>query len=182
MTYVCTACGESKPSGGFYYNGEQRRPRCRACTLAAQRAKYQSSPERRKRIVERNRVWREANPDRYRNAARLTQAQVRDKRRASQFRLTPERHAEMLESQGGACAVCGRVPAKRLEIDHDHQCCPGKNSCGDCIRGLLCGSCNRAIGWLGDTPDSLMRAVRYLEGALPQQANVIELRKVSNDE
>ena len=65
------------------------------------------------------------------------------------YGLTPERFARMLVDQNNACAMCftpfpeGQMP----RIDHDHACCPGeKSSCGRCIRGLLCVSCNTALG------------------------------------
>lgn len=41
----------------------------------------------------------------------------------------------------------------RYNIDHDHRCCGNGNSCGRCIRGLLCGWCNRRAG----TFESLVR-------------------------
>src|ERR1700731_1515836 len=54
------------------------------------------------------------------------------------YGITPERYSELLVSQGGVCAICkepGRK--KRLCVDHDHRCCPGEKSCGECTRGLL---------------------------------------------
>jgi hypothetical protein len=45
----------------------------------------------------------------------------------------------------------------KLVVDHCH-------SSGE-VRGLLCHNCNRALGLLKDSVDSLMRAARYLEGA-----------------
>lgn len=57
--------------------------------------------------------------------------------------ITLEQYEELLARQGGVCAICRRRPTKnRLSVDHDHRCCPGRRSCGKCIRGLLCKECN----------------------------------------
>jgi hypothetical protein len=78
----------------------------------------------------------------------------------------PEGAYEALKAlQGGRCAICqwatGRT--KRLAVDHDHGCCAGRTSCGACIRGLLCGPCNRMLGHVRDSPQALRRAADYLE-------------------
>lgn len=62
-----------------------------------------------------------------------------------------------------ACMICGR--GRPLVIDHDHGCCPGNLSCGRCVRGMLCMHCNIGIGNLGDDPDRLEAAARYLRRA-----------------
>jgi len=64
--------------------------------------------------------------------------------------LTPEKFQVLLEAQGHACAM-GREPfedGQRIFIDHDHSCCPGDKSCGKCVRGLLCLTCNIAVGYI----------------------------------
>lgn len=47
--------------------------------------------------------------------------------------------------------------SKRLNyaIDHDHGHCPGSTSCGACIRGVLCQSCNMAIPHTLDSVSAL---------------------------
>lgn len=49
-------------------------------------------------------------------------------------------YEEMLAGQGGACAICKKVPESetRLVVDHDHET--------TVVRGLLCSSCNLLVG------------------------------------
>lgn len=88
--------------------------------------------------------------------------------RVRSYRITADVYTEMLANQGGTCAICRRPdPSGRaLSVDHDHECCPeAAKSCGKCVRGLLCWSCNVGIGHLRDDPDVLRAAAEYLMAA-----------------
>ena len=67
---------------------------------------------------------------------------------------------EVLATKG--CHFCGSLDD--LVVDHDHLCCPGKRSCGSCVRGVLCRTHNVWLGMAGDDPDFLERALVYLQG------------------
>lgn len=81
------------------------------------------------------------------------------------YSITEEQYQALLAAQGGECAgKCGaRGKVKRLAVDHDHACCPGPVSCGRCVRGLLCTRCNRFLGHVRDSPESLRALADYLE-------------------
>lgn len=74
------------------------------------------------------------------------------------FGITLEEYNDLLERQGGGCALCSKTPeqeGKALAVDHDHKS-------GE-IRGILCSYCNhRVIGRHRD-PDLLYRMGRYIE-------------------
>lgn len=86
----------------------------------------------------------------------------------------PHERARGLLTDPG-CEVCGanllekiREPTHghlrvRLVVDHDHNCCPGVHSCGQCVRGLICHQCNIAAGMLGDDPPRAHALARYLQ-------------------
>jgi hypothetical protein len=76
--------------------------------------------------------------------------------------LTVEAYDEMMAAREGVCDICGERDEIRLALDHDHNCCPGRVSCGKCLRGLLCRSCNKGLGHFGDDPARLEAALRYL--------------------
>lgn len=72
---------------------------------------------------------------------------------------------EILRSQGGRCATCGTDSpgGNGWCIDHDHSCCGGPRSCGECVRGILCTHCNSALGYVRDNTQTLMNMVAYLD-------------------
>lgn len=72
----------------------------------------------------------------------------------------------LMAAQGGSCALCGEgqrgfTSGKMLHFDHCHI--TGK------FRGLLCATCNTALGRFGDDPDRLRRAAAYLEAFTARQ-------------
>lgn len=82
------------------------------------------------------------------------------------YGMTQEQFEEMLEAQDNKCAICFTHKDElkvRMNIDHDHTCCPGKETCGNCVRGLICGSCNMALGAFKDNKVLLQRAIDYLD-------------------
>lgn len=80
--------------------------------------------------------------------------------------ITVKEFNVMLHSQDGKCCVCGVSQAdvkEHFSVDHDHTCCVGENSCGQCIRGLLCNRCNSGLGHFNDSKELLRSAADYLE-------------------
>lgn len=59
----------------------------------------------------------------------------------------------LILQQGGVCAVC--LVGKPVHLDHCHE--------SQGIRGILCFSCNRALGYFGDDVITMCRAADYLE-------------------
>jgi hypothetical protein len=82
--------------------------------------------------------------------------QNRDYRLKTKFGISLEFYEEMVGLRGGRCDICGHKSNGRgsLHVDHDHI--SGK------VRGLLCSSCNLALGLFQDEPDRLLAAEKYL--------------------
>ena len=89
------------------------------------------------------------------------------KRDLKKYNITIEEYRAILAEQDFRCGIC-HIPQDSLDyrlcVDHDHDCCRGDRSCGDCIRGLLCRRCNLLIGMAGDDEFLLLNAICYLEG------------------
>jgi hypothetical protein len=74
------------------------------------------------------------------------------------FGISQEQYDELLEKQGGGCAICGKLPEKegrKLAVDHCHK--PPY-----AIRGILCFFCNHKIIGRQTDPEIFRKAADYL--------------------
>lgn len=133
---------------------------CRSCYERDLRLK---NPEYAERQRENAQEWRKKNPDLVREKAkkRAKDESYKEKRRwqalERTYGITKEKYFELLEIQGGGCAICGRgieSGSSKLAVDHDHE--SGQ------IRGLLCFRCNYGLSWFQENPRLLGRAAVYL--------------------
>lgn len=140
---VCITCKRVLPEESFAKNNSRksgRQNKCRDCMK-----KYRAS--RKDDIKKMQARYYRDNKDKMRNYMKFYH-----------YGVTPEDWEKMFEGQKGCCAICGRHQSeltKTLCIDHDHTTSK--------VRGLLCLSCNRGIGYLQDDPDLLDKASQYLK-------------------
>jgi hypothetical protein len=74
------------------------------------------------------------------------------------YGITKEQRDEMFEKQGKVCAIC-KSPSPKSKTgwhtDHDHAT--------NKVRGILCHSCNTAMGSLQDKVEVLQSMIAYLQ-------------------
>lgn len=131
--------------------------------MAFQRKEYQKLYAREKRKTPEGKIAAKKNWEKYwgkigKEERNKQQRKAYFKYRLKQFGLTEEAY-EALAKDG--CAICGgentwRRRHARLCLDHDHKT--------NKFRGLLCGSCNSALGYFKDDLAIVIAAVRYLQG------------------
>lgn len=160
-TKVCNKCEIEKSLEDFSPHKEGRYGRygtCKSCINARNRERR----EEKARSEGREYFPRPETEDERQERVRLSKYKNFLK---SRFNLSWDEYQRMFEEQEGCCAICGRHESEfkfRLGVDHDHRCCPGKKSCGRCIRGLLCQPCNAALGGFQDEPLVMESAISYV--------------------
>ena len=100
-----------------------------------------------------NTLWRQQNLD------KVTEYREKDnwnlKKRCARRGITETDFLNKLKQQEYACAICEElIDINNSAIDHNHKT-------GD-FRGILCTTCNRALGMFRDSPKVLEKAIDYL--------------------
>ncbi|MFI9153359.1 endonuclease VII domain-containing protein [Streptomyces sp. NPDC053367] len=175
----CTGCKKSLPLTAFARDKNRRdglQVRCRECVAQYSAAHYRrrreaiGKPAREKVDVPPGhklcRTCGEVKPlsEWHRNATAsdglstrckaCRAAQGRQGHLKRQYGLTEAERDELVVSQGGVCCICSAAAPEH--VDHCHE--TGR------VRGVLCFSCNAALGQFKDRPDVIRRAAAYVEG------------------
>ncbi|MCQ4204655.1 endonuclease VII domain-containing protein [Streptomyces sp. NPDC058783] len=175
----CTGCKRDLPVSEFARDrnrGDGLQVRCRECVAEYSAARYRRRREamgltvREKADVPAGhklcRACGEVKPhsEWHRNATASDGLATRCKAfraiqgRAGHLRrhygLTEAERDQLIADQGGVCCICLAAPA--AHVDHCHE--TGR------VRGVLCFSCNAALGQFKDRPDAIRRAAAYVEG------------------
>lgn len=116
-------------------------------------------------------LWREEGESRKTFYARKQASQIakhpefqRRRHLIRKFGITPERYDEMLQEQGGVCAICknperrhGKTPGTPMSLAVDHCHTDGH------VRDLLCFRCNSVIGAIEESREMLGAIGAYLD-------------------
>lgn len=142
----CTKCKSDKEELDFRIRGTMKRGRtswCREC----------QNEDSRKRYIPR--------PKKIRDKKVYDPIGALKRQLKSRYSMTYDEYLLLYQKQDGTCAICGEHRTlggkSGLYVDHDHK--------NGGVRGLLCPTCNSAIGKFKDDIMMMYRAIAYLSSS-----------------
>ena len=140
---ICSICKLEKPLDEFGGNKNGKGGKGSYCKPCAS---------------EKYKKWRTSKPPRVKTKEYLDKQ--RERRRIRAYGMDDKAYLEMLEKQDNGCAICGSQENNNknqpLVVDHCHET--------NCIRGILCHSCNLMLGLIKEKIETLESAIKYLGG------------------
>jgi len=170
----CCTCRKLKVLSLFYTDRSQsdlKTRRCQECCKKALKKGAMTRPAPKAKLCKKCNTKRPSKQC-YKDKSRVDglaayckqcdDDRTRRKQLLSKYGISDEGYRELLNSQGGVCAIClaPSDPDRKRKwfcVDHDH-------GTGE-VRGILCSGCNKALGLLGDDWKVVLRAAQYLRGA-----------------
>lgn len=163
---ICTKCKETKDLTEFYNTKQTKSGKTSKCISCYREYGVQYRAKNPK-YWKHSTKWRKENPEKWKKWWDVYYS--RNKEKIARYRteynlglhgLTIEDYEELKREQNNCCAIC-RLPENqsggkhnKLLVDHNHK--TGR------IRGLLCDRCNRAAGFVRDSPTIAEALSKYL--------------------
>jgi hypothetical protein len=157
----CPMCGEDLPLSAFCKNMSAKdglNRICRTCSAVCLRGYMLNNRD--KVLATRKeayKIHKEKRNETARNYSLKNKDKIASYKRLKKYGLSEENFQSMLKTQGGKCYSCLAPFSNETRIEVDHSHFTGE------VRGLLCGKCNRGVGFFDDNPDRLDRAANYVE-------------------
>lgn len=155
-TKICSKCKQEKSYTAFWKDKsllDGHTSHCKECGKRYNQNRYQKDP---KKSHQKSAEYKKKYP-----------RKALDYRLKNSYNITIEQYDQMFEGQKGVCAICGKREAsknqygiQRLGVDHNHIT--------EQVRGLLCVSCNTAIGSLKVDEkgvELLLKAIEYIRNS-----------------
>jgi hypothetical protein len=122
---VCRDCGVILTEENSYLSSRTHHDHiCKDCLAEYNKTRYHDNIEK----------------ERKRTRDRYHRLNYYDKNLLKIYGITRNEYEALRLKQDNRCAICKRPFEKLPHVDHDHK--TGK------VRGLLCGDCNRGLGWI----------------------------------
>jgi hypothetical protein len=157
---VCPVYSLSTP-----YAYTKEKCRCSVCVNAhKERAKiyYQNYKLKiRQKRNEYRKKNRETENRKRREYSKRFPDKIKNQHLKADFGISLDAYNKLCLSQDNCCGICGchqNMLVKKLAVDHDHN--TGR------VRGVLCSTCNLALGLLGDSKDAVEKFLRQTAGYL----------------
>jgi len=141
MTKVCTKCNKAQPINFFYKDRSKPsgyRPDCKTCSGNTQK--------RNPNLKEKQKIYRQTHKN-----------EIIHHKLKCTFGIGLPEFNDKLMKQNNSCAICRKnkdLFKRRLSVDHRHKT--------NRVRGLLCSSCNTALGLLKEDFTIINNLIQYL--------------------
>lgn len=132
---TCTICKIEKPISEFHKSSSSKDGAQSRCKPCA---------------ILKMQEWQKANPERYKK----TNSLLSRGRNLRKHGFTEQKWDSILGSINHKCQICGENMDKPY-VDHDHVT--------GLVRGALCTHCNRGLGAFFDSPEIMLKAIKFLQ-------------------
>jgi hypothetical protein len=129
--------------------------------------------QNKQKFIDKAKAWKAANPEKAKESSRKSTEKSRSleskkskkhRHLKNKYGISLEQYQQMYNQQLGSCLIC-KTPLLFQNLEGEHSKTANVDHCHTTgkVRGLLCNSCNRGLGFFQDNSALLRHAAEYLD-------------------